>query len=430
MRAKVPRMAKRVVVLGGGFAGAYCARGLESELEPGDEIVLLDRNNYFIFTPLLIEAGTGSLEPRHAVVPLRAFLRRAQFRMGRVTGWDRQRRRVRYLPFEGEDEVQLGYDHLVVALGSRTRLPDLPGLAEHAFQVKSIGDAVALRDRAIQLLERAVQTSDPERRRRLLHWVVVGGSYTGVEVAGEFDYFLRQACASYGLAAGEFRITLVEREARILPALDPALAEFARGHLENRGVRVLLESTLAEVDGQRIRLGGGEVLEASTLIWCAGIAPPRLVSELELPVDANGYIRTGRDLRVEGCGDVWAIGDCAANPDGKGGIYPATAQHAVQMGAVAAANIARVLEGRETKACEVLDKGTLAALGCRTGIARVFGVRLSGLPAWFLWRTVYLMKMPTWGRRLRVALDWTMDFFFRREYVQLGIHRGIASDRE
>lgn len=419
--------------MGGGFAGAYCARGLESRLEPDGsyEIVLINQTNYFIFYPLLIEAGTGSLEPRHTVVPLRAFLRWADFRMGTALGIDRESQTVRYRPAESDGDLDVGYEHVVVALGSRTLLPPIPGLKEQAFQVKAIADAVALRDRAIQLLERAAQTKDRERRRTLLHFVVVGGSYTGVEVAGEFDYFLRQARAYYpGLDPDDFQITLVERDERILPALDRELAEYARRHLEGRGVKVRLETSLIEVDGEKVGLDNGERLRAATLIWCAGIAPTELTGRLGLPLDEKGYIRTESSLLVQECSRVWAVGDCAANPDSKGGLYPATAQHAVQMGKFLAENIVRAMHGEAPEPCRIRNRGTLAALGCRTGVARMFGFRISGLPAWFLWRTVYLLKMPTWGRRIRVALDWTMDFFFSREYVQLGIHERKRSNRE
>lgn len=420
----------RIVILGSSFAGAYCAQALEKTLRGLEvEVLLVDRNNYFIFYPLLIEAGTGSLEPRHAVVSIRSFLRTAVFRMGEVLGFDLEHKIVR-CRFAGlPEEQRVSYDHLVIALGSVTNLPPVPGLREYGYEVKSLADAVALRDRAIRMLERADAIDDPARRRHLLHFVVVGANFTGIEVAGEFQMFLRQASRSYRrIDADECRVTLVELSNRVLGALDAELGEYAAEHLRRRGVDIRLGTTVARVEQDHVMLQDGERLDASTLIWCAGIAPAPVLAESGLPRDERGYVRCARDLRVEGHDDVWAVGDCAVNPDREGKPYPATAQHAVRQGVHLAGNLARVLRGREALPCDLVDLGSLAALGCRTGVAKVFGIKLAGFPAWFLWRTVYLYKMPGWPRRIRIALDWTMDLFFRRDYVQLGVHRA-AMDR-
>ncbi len=413
----------RIVIVGGGFGGAYCAQALERVLRPGEaEVVLLDRNNFFVFYPLLVEAGIGSLEPRHAVVSIRSFLGRTRFIKGEVVALDAAGRSIRYrLPGEEGDAV-LGYDHLVLAPGSVTRMPPVPGLSEHGFEIKSLADAVTLRDRAIEQLELADATGDPQRRAALLHFVVVGANFTGVEVAGEFDVFLARAAREYpNLEPGDVRVTLVELGSRLLPALDEDLADYARRRLERRGVRVELGASVARVEPDRAVLSDGRELAASTVIWCAGIAPSPLVSLLELPTDEQGWLRCGRDLRVVGLDDVWGIGDTAVNPDPDGAAYPATAQHAVQQGRHLARNLARVLRGEAPTPCDIRTKGVLAALGCRTAVAKVLGLKLSGFPAWFLWRTVYLLKMPGWSRRARVALDWTLDLLFRRDVVQLGL---------
>lgn len=415
----------RIVILGGGYAGAYCAQALERTARRLDvEVLLLDRHNYFVFFPLLIEAGSGSLEPRHAVVPIRDFLKTAEFRMAEVVGADFEARTVTYR-LEGLEKIQqIRYDHLVIALGSIARLPPLPGLREYGYEIKSLSDAVALRDRAIARLELADATPDETTRRGLLHLVVVGANFTGVEVAGEFDAFLRQGCKRYRhLSADEVSVTLIERGDRILHALDPELGEFATHYLRRRNVRVLLNTTVSAIDPDRVTLSTGEVLDASTVIWCAGIEPNPALRDWPLPVDDRGYILCERDLRVRGMSDVWAIGDGAVNTDADGNAYPATAQHAVREGRNLAHNLAAVLRGRPTRPCDIRSRGTLAALGCRTGVAKVFGIRLSGFPAWWLWRTVYLLKMPRLGRKVRVALDWTLDLVFRRDYVQLGVHR-------
>jgi NADH dehydrogenase len=423
------RPAPRIVIVGGGFAGAYCAQALERQLRPGEaDIVLLDRNNYFIFYPLLVEAGTGSLEPRHAVVSIRAFLDRTRFVMGEVVAVDLDARQVAYRPPGGQETVLLGYDHLVLAPGSVTRLPDVPGLRERGFEMKSLGDAVRLRDHTIRQLERADANADESVRRRLLHLVVVGGNFTGVEVAGEFQVFMRRASRRYkAVGRDEIGVTVVELGSRILPALDEGLARYASERMARRGMRVVLGTSVASIGDGFVSLTNGETLAADTLIWCAGIAPSPLLDSLELPKDSRGYLLCERDLRVSGRSEVWAVGDSAVNLGPDGAPYPATAQHAVRQGAHLADNLARALRGRPTRPCDIRSRGELAALGCRTGVARVFGFKLAGFPAWFLWRTVYLLKMPGLARKLRVALDWTIDMVFAKDAVQLGLSSGSGS---
>jgi len=423
------RRPTRIVILGGGYGGAYCAQALQKRLRgSAAEVLLIDRHNYFVFYPLLIEAGTGSLEPRHAVVPIRAFLsKKTEFRMAEVLGVDFDHRSVTCRLIGAAESEQLPYDHLVLSLGSVTRLPDVPGLREHGREIKSLTDAVALRDRAITMLELANATADAARRRELLHFVVVGGNFTGVEVAGEFDVFLRHASRQYRhVREDECRITLIELSDRILQALGDDLSAFAERHLRRRGVDIRLETTVTAVEPERVTLSSGQTLAAHTLIWCAGIEPNPLIKDLGLPVDDRGYIRCDRDLRVEGMQCVWAIGDGAVNCDSLGQAYPASAQHAVRQGVHLARNLAAVLRGAPAKPCDIKSKGAIAALGCRTGVAEVFGLQLSGFAAWWLWRTVYLMKMPTLARKVRVALDWTIDLIFSRDYVQLGVHRASA----
>lgn len=412
-----------IVIVGGGFGGAYCARALEKKLGSHEaRITILNRSNFFAFTPLLIEAGTGAVEPRHAVVPLRGFFRRANFRMGDVTGIDFPQRRVQ-LRHCDDSEHALDYDHLVLALGSVTRMPPVPGLREHGVEIKSLADAIALRDRAIGLLELANETQDVERRRAMLTFVIVGGNYTGVEVAGEFNEFLTEASRIYrNIQTDDIRIVLVDMMPRILHTLDEELSEYASDRLRHRGVQLELENTVDRIEADRAELGSGETIPAWTVIWAAGVAPNPLLGELELERDEHGYVKCAPDLRVNGQDRVWAIGDCAINPGPDGDPYPPTAQHAIREGRQAAANIARVLKGQKPQPLRFRSRGMMAALGRHQGVARVFGWKFSGLPAWFLWRTVYLLKMPGIGRSLRVMMDWTLDWFFRRDLVQLGIH--------
>ncbi len=419
-----PSSKPRIVIVGGGFAGAYCAQRLERRLRPGEaDVVLVDRNNYFVFYPLLVEAGTGSLDPRHAVVSIRAFLKRSRFMMVEVEGVDLEQRRVRVRAPGAGGSSELEYDHLVLAMGSVTRLPPVEGLLEYGFEIKSLADAVGLRDRAIRCLEQADLEPSAEARRRLLHFVVVGGNFTGVEVAGEFDQFLRRAARLYrNVARDDIKVTVIEIGARILPALAENVADFAAAAMRRRGIAVELGVSVERVEAHRVTLSDGRELATDTVIWCAGIAPSPLVGRIDVPVDDRGYVVCDRELRVRDRERVWAIGDSAVNPGPDGIPYPATAQHAVRQGVHLADNLIRVIRGRGPLPCDIRSRGSLAALGCRTGVAEVFGIKISGFAAWFLWRTVYLLKMPGLSRRVRVALDWTMDLIFPRDHVQLGLH--------
>jgi NADH dehydrogenase len=302
-------------------------------------------------------------------------------------------------------------------------MTEMPGLQENAFQLKSLSDAVALRDHAIEMLEVADATDNPDVRRSLLHFVVVGGNFSGVEVAGELEAFLRQAAGQYtGFKPADISITLVEHSDRLLGALDADLADYALKNLRSRGLEVLLKTGVVAVGPDFAQLSTGAKVPSRTVVWCAGVAPTPLTFSLPVPRDERGYIQCERDLRVKGFDNIWAIGDCADNPGPDGQSYPATAQHAVQQARHVGPNIARVLRGEPTRPCDIHTKGWLAAMGCRTGVARVMGIKVSGFFAWWLWRTVYLMKTPGWGRRVRVAIEWTLELFFRRDYVQLGAH--------
>jgi NADH dehydrogenase len=311
-----------------------------------------------------------------------------------------------------------------VALGSQTLMPQIPGLREHGYALKTLADAVVLRDRAIHMLEQVDASDDPGEAKGLLHFVVVGANFTGVEAAGEFQTFLRQASRDYRrVCASDCQVTLVEIADRILPGLDEDLSRYAKEKLEARGIRVRVGETVVNITGRAARLRSGEDLPTRTVIWCAGIAPPSLLEGLGLPLNDRGYLLCDTRLRVENQENIWGIGDCAVNIDSRGRVYPATAQDAVRQGEHLARNLSSVLEGREGQPADYRSAGRLVALGCRMGVAKIFGIKLSGFAAWFLWRTVYLMKMPSLSRRLRVALDWTADLIFRRDYVELGLHR-------
>lgn len=414
---------RRVVVLGGGFGGAFCARALERRIgRQSVEVCLIDRNNYFVFYPFLIEAGTGSIEPQHAVIPIRSFLKTARFERGEIEKIDTEKQQVSYRVVGSDLQKNIGYDHLVVTLGSITKQPNVPGLREWGFEMKNLGDAIAMRDRAIHLLELADAASSVEERRSLLEIFVVGANFTGVELAGELQFFMRHATRLYrNVSADDCHVTLVEITDRILPALDADLAAYAAQRLQALGVRIMLRRSVKSLAATSVEMDDGERIPSQTLIWAAGVAPNPLVRELSLPVEKLGYIVCDRDLRVRGFSNVWAIGDCAVNlgPDGK--PYPAMAQHALREGQALARNIAEVFQGGAAQPCNIKTRGAMAALGGRKAVARVFNYKIKGFLAWFIRRTYYLMRIPGWSRKARIAADWTLNLLFSRAVAQLGV---------
>jgi NADH:ubiquinone reductase (H+-translocating) len=421
---------KRGVVVGAGFGGAYAAKKLEKSLPHDYEVTVIDRNNFLLFYPLLIEAGVGNLEPRHVVVPIRKFLKRAEFVMGDVIAIDTDAQQITYRVLSGTDEAHLHCDHLVLGPGSVTRLPDIPGLKEFGFEIKSLADAIGMRDRAIQLLELANTLPDPATQRELLRIVVVGSNFTGIEFAGEFQAFLEESAKSYrNLRKDLIEVVVVEFADRILPALDADLAEFARKHLEGRGLKIRTKTSVQSMTDRSATLTNGEELATRTVVWAAGISPSPLLDRVTpIARDKKGYLVCESDLRVQGMTNVWGLGDCAFVPAPDGTPYAATAQNATRQGTVAADNIVRSIKGEPTRPFKFKPLGSLAALGCRTAVAKVIGVKVSGFLAYFLYRVTYLGKMPTLSRKARVLIDWVLDIFFRQDPVQLSL-RGPLEKR-
>lgn len=415
---------KRIVILGGGFAGAYAAKRLRKTLPGGWEFTLIDRNNFLLFYPLLVDAGVGSLEPRHVVVPIRDFVRDQDFRMAEVTDVDIHRRHVRFRMIGSELIESLPYDHLVIGLGSVTKLPPVKGLERFGFQLKSLADSISLRDRAVRLLELANTLNDAEQRKALLRIVVVGANFTGVELAGEYQDFLMDACKSYhNVRPGEISVVVIEIAERILKAVDEDLANYALVHLKRRGLDIRTKTSVNEVCEDKVVLSDGTNLPTYTCVWAAGIAPNPLVDKMHGLPREKGWISTENTMQVKGFEDLWAIGDLAHVDIGGGKSYGATAQNAVREGAHVASNIVRKINNERLLPFHYNPVGSLAALGCRTAVAKVFGINIAGFLAWWLFRTVYLAKMPSWSRRIRIIMDWTTDLFFKRDIVQLGVPR-------
>lgn len=413
----------RIVILGGGFAGAATAKRLE-ELFPRDsgaEITVVDRENFSLFTPLLPEVLPGAIEPKHIVSPLRALLRRTVVRQAEVRAVDLSARVVLAAHCPACKIYPLRYDHLVVALGSVTNFFGLPGVEGHAFPMKSLADATTLHAHVIDKFEHADMEPDPAARRELLTFVVAGGGFAGVETAAELNDFVRGAERVYPtLRHEEIRVILIHVGPRILPEVSESLSAYALKKLRSRGVEVRLETRIEACPAGRVRLSTGEEIPSRTLVWTAGIAPNPLLAAMDLPRTSAGKVETDETLQAKARPGVWALGDCASILDrATGRPVPPTAQQAVRQGRRVAENIAAVIRGQAPKPFSHEPLGVLAGLGRRSAVAEILGFKFSGFFAWWLWRTVYLLKLPGLERKVRVALDWTLDLFFPPDIVYL-----------
>ncbi|MDP9233357.1 MAG: NAD(P)/FAD-dependent oxidoreductase [Actinomycetota bacterium] len=414
--------AHRVLVLGGGFVGLYTCLGLEKKLSrEAAEITLVNPESFMAYQPFLPEAASGNIEPRHVVVPLRTVLGRTVLLTGEVTAVDHGRRVAVIRPPEGEVR-EVGYDTLVVALGSVSRVLPVPGLAEAAVGFKTVAEAIFLRNQVLECMDAAESTDDAKLRARLLTFVFVGGGYAGVEALAELEDLARDASRNYRrISRADMRWILIEAAGEILPEMAPDMGPYAVRILRQRGIEIRLNTTLRSAEGGHMVLSDGEAFEAETLVWTTGVNPHPLVDELGFPTDARGRLIVDVFLRVQGVDGVWAAGDCAAVPDlTTGGIDPPTAQHALRHARRLAGNIAASLKGQPLQQFRYRNMGGLASLGRYKGIARVFGIHLKGFPAWWLHRNYHLLMIPTFNRKVRIVLDWTVGLFFRRDIVQLG----------
>jgi len=412
--------AKRIVIIGGGFGGVYTARFLERVLRPDEaEIALVNRENYFVFQPLLPEVISGSIGLLDTVSPIRRLCKRTRLYMREVESIELERRVVVLAPSLRPHTTELHYDYLVIAAGSLTDLSGMPGMAEHAMPFRTLGDALRLRNRVLEALEEAANEDDPEFRRRLLSFVVAGGGFSGVEVIAELNDFLVRAARHFGtIRREEIRCVLVHSQDLILPEMSPPLAQYAQKLLLKRGVELKLKSRVVSATADSAILKTGEVIPTRTLVSTVPSGAVPLVDALDCAKE-KGRLVTNDYLEVQGHeGVVWALGDCAT-------AGQPTAQHATREASVVAENIQAVMRGGQKRVFAFEGLGKLGSLGHQSAIAEVFGMHFSGLLAWFLWRGIYLMKMPGLDRKVRVGLDWLTALVFPTGLVQLKVQ---ASD--
>jgi len=422
---------KRIVILGGGFAGMKTAECLESELQkdPSVSISLVSENNAVLFTPMLAEVAGSSLEPSHISTPLRTTLHRTEFIRARVTSVDLENRRVMLDASSGGNEscrAELEYDQLVLALGAVSNYLGLTNVQKLAFDFKSLVDAIRIRNHVIEMFERADRETDPEVRKPLLTFVIAGGGFAGVELAGSLNDFARGILADYpNLRREDVRVVLVHSRDRILPELSESLGRYAQSRMEVRGVEFRLNTRLTDARQGMVVLNDSEI-PAETLVWTAGTAPNPLSRTLPLEKDKRGAILVEPTLAVPGHAGVWALGDCAAVVDARNGSpCPPTAQFALREAVTLAKNIRASLQGRDPRGFHFDSLGALCVVGYQTAcaeltvpFARSRSMRFSGLLAWIMWRGIYLGKLPGLERKIRVLVEWTMELFFPKDIVQ------------
>jgi NADH dehydrogenase len=416
----------RVLILGGGFGGLAVARELERILprNAAVDVTLVNRDNFFLFTPMLHEIAASDLDITDIVNPLRKMLRRTRLFTGVVEQIDPERRVVHVSHAGGAHGHDLPYDYLVIALGATTNFHGIAGLGNRAFTMKSLGDAIELRNRLIEQLEEADFECAAGMRRPLCSFVVAGGGFAGVETVAAMHDFLRGAARYYrNLGPDDVHVTLVHSGAVVLPELGDALGRYTQMQLAKRGIDVVLEARVAAVDDISVTLSTGRTVPASTIVWTAGTAPNPVLETLPCE-KKNGRIMTDTCMRVCGLERMFALGDCAYVPDPvTGAAQPPTAQHAIREGVRLARNIAAELRGEAAVPFRFSTIGLLATIGRRTGVASILGVNFSGHIAWWLWRTIYLSKLPRFEKKFRVALNWTLDVLFSKDLVQFQTRR-------
>lgn len=426
-------MVKQVVILGGGFGGVYTAMHLEKIFgrKENVEITLINSENYFVFQPMLPEVISGSIEIQHIINPIRRLCRRTNLHMREVQEIDLDKKIITTSPGFRPTLQRLHYDYLVVALGTVMNFSRMPGLKQHAFSFKNIGDALHLRNHIIHVLEEADIERDPDLRRSQLTFVVAGGGFSGVETAAELNDFVRQAARHYRhLDPSKVRVILLHSGDRILPELSKDVGRFAERLLQKRHVDIRLQTRLAGATGEGAILENGEKIPTKTLVATVPAGPHPLLADLRCKKE-NGRLVVNEYLELPEYEGVWALGDCASIPDARsGGNCPPTAQYAVREAKCVATNIAASVRGSAKKQFRFSSIGLAAALGHRSAVAEILGVKVWGILAWFVWRTIYWSKLPGVERKLRVGVDWFLDLILPPDIVQIKTDRSPSLSQE
>ncbi|MEE9214590.1 MAG: NAD(P)/FAD-dependent oxidoreductase [Thermodesulfobacteriota bacterium] len=414
----------KILVVGGGFGGLETVNTLEKQFSNDDniEITLVDRNNYLIFTSMLAEVVASSIEPQHCVVPLRECLNKASFKELEVKNIDLDNKKVECFHYHSNESFILDYDFLVLALGSKSGFHGVPGAEEYTFPLKNLADAMVLRSHVIDMFESADLEFEESTKRKLLTFVVIGGGYTGIEVAAELNDFIDSSRRYYrNISSEKVKVVVVDPGDRIMHEMSESLAEYGLQLLKKRGMEFRLNTRVSKVTTHGLEFEGGDLIETCTPIWAAGTSPQSVIAKLPC-ADKRGRIEVNEYFEVDGYPGVWAIGDCAQIKDPESDKpYPPTAQLAIREGHRLGENITSQINGNGTGKKPFIFKtiGMLAPLGHHSAVAEIKGIKFSGFFAWFMWRMIYLGKLPGFDRKIRVSLDWFLDIFLSRDIIQL-----------
>ena len=424
----------RIVIVGCGFAGLYAAKYLDKRLARRSdvEVTLISRENFILFTPMLHEVAAGDLSPIDIISPLRRILRHVNVVQAEVDQIDITTRKIRCRAGVRDMELEFEFDHLLLALGSDTNFFNMQGVEDWAVTMKSLSDTALLRERMVALLEEASVQKDEATRKELLTFVTAGGGFAGIETIGAVNDFVRETVKFYPALREEMiRVVVVHPGKFLLPELGEDLGRYTEKKLSERNVEIIKGARVAGYDGSVVKLSNGTSIPATTLIWTAGVKPSAVIESLACQKE-RGRLLVNKYLAIPEIRGLWAAGDCAAVPSDKAGeFWPPTAQHGLREAVRAAKNIEAAIMGRALKPFVFTTLGQLATIGRRTGVAKVFGFKFSGFIAWWMWRGIYLAKLPGFSKKLRVMMDWTLDLFFGREIEQMVTLRDIQalSDR-
>lgn len=425
----------RILVVGGGYVGLYAARRILKKMRYAEATVtVVDPRSYMTYQPFLPETAAGSISPRHVVVPLRRVLPKAEVLTGRVTTIDQDRKVAVVEPLVGET-YELPFDYLVVALGAVSRTFPIPGLAEHGIGMKGVEEAIGLRNHVLEQLDKADSTTDEDVRRKALTFVFVGGGFAGAETIGEVEDMARDAAKYYtSVKREDMRFILVDAADKILPEVGPELGTWGLEHLRERGIEVYLGTSMTSCVDKHVVLANGLEVDASTIVWTAGVKPNPALAKYGLPLGPRGHVDTAPTLQVQGTDYIWSAGDNAQVPDlasGPGAWCPPNAQHALRQAKVLGDNVVSGMRGFPQKEYRHANKGAVAGLGLHKGVALIrFGklkLKFKGRLAWYMHRGYHGMAVPTFNRKIRVLADWTLAVFLKREVVSLG---AIENPRE
>ena len=427
--ASAPDLSERIVIVGGGFAGVTLAQRLECALSVQTEIIVISAENHLVFTPMLPEVVGRTISPLHVVVAGRQLTRRTKWLEARVSRIDHEKSEAHYLRRDGT-AASMRYTHLVLACGSAANLAEIPGLASRGYALKTVKDAIVMGNDLIGNFETAATESDAEVRQRLLTAVVIGGGFSGVEIAGHIADLMRAIRRFYPELNHETpHVVLLHKGKHVLPELHhESLSKFTLQKLRKNGIKVRLETTAKKVDSSAVHLASGEQIETGMIVCMIGTETHPLIKGLGLTLE-KGRLKTDPDMKVSGTTNLWSLGDCALVPNTYDGrTCPATAQFAVQQARQLAENLKCVSRGAVTKPFNFHPRGMLASIGHRNAVAMIYGVKLSGFIAWFLWRGIYLSKLPTFSRKLEVAISWACNIPFPPNIVQLRLSKKQALD--